>query len=253
MIEIEKVSAAREFDAGSVRYRIGLIVLHTDETTERDFHRMLPGDGQVMYYTARVQTVNPVTIDNLKKMGPELARAASLLVPDVDLDVITYSCTSGTVALGYDEVATQIRGAGRSGIPVVTPLTAAHAAMSKLGIESISLLTPYIDSVTTPMCEYFDARGVRVINARSFYVESDVDIARLSPASVKAGALEAYAGGADALFISCTALRSAEVVTDLEDELGVPVLSSNQCMFWEALRNCGYTKPIGGFGSLMSR
>ena len=251
MTVIRKISADIKFDSGPANHRIGLIVLHTDETTERDYQRMLPRDGEVMYYTSRVHTVNPVTIDNLRKMSDQLSYAASLLIPDVDLDVITYSCTSGTLAIGYDEVAEQIRAGGRSDVKVVTPLTAACYAFKKLGIKSISLLTPYIDSITQPMRDYIEQDGVKVINAKSFYVESDVDIARLQPKQIKAAVIDTYDTNADALFMSCTALRAADVVEELEAELGVPVLSSNQCMFWQALRLSGYTKPVTGFGRLM--
>jgi len=250
-VTIEKVSTNIVFDDGPASYRIGLIVLSTDETTERDYQRMLPADGEVMYYTSRVQTVNPVTISNLRKMSHQLSDSTSLLLPDVELDVITYSCTSGTLAIGYDEVAQQIRDGGHPDVKVVTPLTAACEAFKTLGIKSISLLTPYIDSVTQPMRDFIDNEGVKVLNAKSFYVESDVDIARLNPSDIKAAALETYDSGADALFLCCTALRAADVVAELEDELGVPVFSSNQCMFWQALRSSGYTKPVSGFGRLL--
>lgn len=253
MVEIEKVSINIQFDNGPVPYRIGLIVLNTDETTERDYQRMLPADGDVMYYTTRVQTVNPVTISNLRKMSHQLSGAASLLLPDVALDVITYSCTSGALAIGYDEVVDQIRAGGRSDIQVVTPLTAASEAFKTLGIKSISLLTPYIDSVTQLIREYIEHEGVLVLNTKSFYVENDVDIARLNPTDIKAAALETFESGADALFLSCTALRAADVLQNLEDELGIPVLSSNQCTFWQALRSAGYTRPIKGFGRLLAQ
>ena len=250
-MKIEKVSTNIEFDDGPVPYRIGLIVLNTDETTERDYQRMLPTDGEVMYYTSRVKTVNPVTISNLKKMGPQLGHAASLILPDVKLAVITYSCTSGTLAIGYEEVVAQIRTGEHSKIKVVTPLTAACEAFRTLGIKTISLLTPYIDTVTHPMREYIESEGTNVHNVKSFYVKSDVDIARLNPTDIKAAAMETYKSGADALFLSCTALRAADVIDELEDELGIPVLSSNQCMFWQALRIAGYANPIEGFGRLM--
>ena len=253
MSEIKKVSTEFHLDGGPARYRIGLIALHTDETTERDFHRMLPADGDVMYYTSRVQTVNPVTVSNLKKMGDRLSHASSLLLPDVDLNVIAYSCTSGAMAIGYEEVAAQIRAGGHDNTEVVTPLTAACKAFAELGIKTLSLLTPYIDSVTAPIREYIETEGVRVLNTRSFHIESDVDIARLSQEDIKAAAIETYNGGADALFMSCTALRAADVIDELEAELEVPVLSSNQCMFWQALRLSGYTKPVPGFGRLMQQ
>lgn len=247
-LETTQVSVAYALDQGSARYRIGLIALSSDEATEYDFHRMLPADD-VMFFTSRVITVNPVTMENLRTMGPRLAAAAGQILPDARLDVIAYSCTSGTVAMGFEGVAAQIH-AGWPDVPVVTPITAAVKGFKKLGIDRISLLTPYIDSVNQPMRRFLEDQGIAVANIGSFCLESDVDMARLPPEAIRAAALETYRADAQALFISCTAIRAAEVVEDLERELGVPVLSSIQCLFWDALRQTGYSAPLEGHGSL---
>ena len=128
-------------------HKIGLIALSSDMVTERDFGLMLPQGGEVMYYTSRVPLAIPVTVENLRLMGPQLAEAASLILPTSKLDVIAYSCTSASVAIGPDEVAAQIH-KGQPGVEVVTPISAALAAFEALGVERISLLTPYTEDVT---------------------------------------------------------------------------------------------------------
>jgi maleate isomerase len=40
----------------------------------------------------------------------------------------------------------------------------------------------------------------------------------------------------DAVFVSCTSLRVAEVAREIEDALGKPVTSSNHAMAWHSLR-----------------
>jgi maleate isomerase len=55
---------------------------------------------------------------------------------------------------------------------------------------------------------------------------------------------------ADAYFVSCTAVKSAEVNDRLEAELGRPVLTSNQSMLWQALRVSGISDSVPGFGQL---
>ncbi|MFM7419033.1 MAG: Asp/Glu racemase, partial [Alphaproteobacteria bacterium] len=57
--------------------------------------------------------------------------------------------------------------------------------------------------------------------------------------------------GAHALFISCTAIRSAGLIASLEAELGLPVMTSNQVMAWHALRRLGVADACPGFGRLM--
>jgi maleate isomerase len=58
---------------------------------------------------------------------------------------------------------------------------------------------------------------------------------------------------ADAYFISCTAVRSLEVVEDLERDLGRPVFTSNQVAAWHALRTMGVKDTRPGFGRLFAQ
>jgi maleate isomerase len=44
---------------------------------------------------------------------------------------------------------------------------------------------------------------------------------------------------ADAVFISCSNLKSMDQLTRLEAELGVPVVSSNAATLWLGLRRMG--------------
>jgi maleate isomerase len=56
---------------------------------------------------------------------------------------------------------------------------------------------------------------------------------------------------ADAYFISCTTIRSTDVIERIERELGKPVVTSNQGMLWSALRDAGIDEPIAGYGRLL--
>ena len=58
--------------------------------------------------------------------------------------------------------------------------------------------------------------------------------------------------GADALFISCTALPALSIIDKLEKKLGKIVLSSNQTLIWDTLEKIGENNSIKGFGKLFS-
>ena len=86
----------------------------------------------------------------------------------------------------------------------------------------------------------------------SFNHENDNEVARISPASIRAAVLDLGDNdGVDAVFVSCTSLRLASFVDELEAELGKPVTSSNHALAWHCLRLAGYTDPVPGFGRLM--
>ena len=57
-------------------------------------------------------------------------------------------------------------------------------------------------------------------------------------------------GSLEAVFVSCTSLRSFGITNSLEDELGIPVLSSNLVFGWHLLRLAGIDDRLPGFGSL---
>ena len=233
------------------RHKIGLIALSSDMVTERDFRLMLPSGGEVIYYTTRVPFGNPVTVENLRRMSTQLAEAASLILPASKLDVIAYSCTSATVTIGQHEVEAQIR-KGRSDVEVVTPIGAAIAAFEACNVTRISLLTPYTEDVTGAMTAFIADKGIEVLNFAYFDLVDDQIMAQVTPDSIHDAAVEMIHPDAEAVFVSCTGIRTAETVNRLEETLGKPVFCSNQCMFWQSLRISGYDKPIPGFGRLLS-
>lgn len=243
----EKVGSPFELADPGIRHRIGLIELATAETAERDFHAMLPPGA--LFHTARVLNENPVTMENLRAHRGLIAEAAAQLVPGVPLDVVCYDCTSGTIASGYDGIAAEVHKV-LPGIPVVTPVTAAIAALELFGAKRISVLTPYPEEVNTATGLYLAEHGLEVLNVASFEIQSDVDMARLTPDSIRRAAVEVCAEDADALFISCTALRAAEVIDAIEAEIGKPVVSSVQAEFWQSLRLAGFEGSIEGYGKL---
>ena len=52
--------------------------------------------------------------------------------------------------------------------------------------------------------------------------------------------------GADALFISCTALAAVSMIDKLEQKLGKIVLSRNQTLIWDTVEKISENKSING-------
>lgn len=231
------------FDARAIEKRVGLILLSTDHSTEADFARLVAGP-RVGLFATRVEYANPVTHENLRRMEPRLGAAAALLLPDEPLDAICFSCTSASVAIGDAAVEAAIA-AAKPGVPVVTPPGAAARALSQFGARRISLLTPYTVETTSGMADYFEARGFDLASVICLGLEDDRDMARISTASLIEAAVAATHGEAEALFVSCTALRSALIVADVEARIGRPVVASNQATAWACLGLCGVAPEPG--------
>ncbi|WP_170430232.1 ectoine utilization protein EutA [Ruegeria arenilitoris] len=235
-------------DDRPVRKRIALVALATDHTSERDFARICDPD-LVGVYVNRIGFENPTTKETLLRTGPRLTEAATQILPDEDVDVVAYACTAASIVLGNDAVTRHLN-AAKPGTPCVTPSSAAFDAFRALGAKKVSVLTPYSADVTEELAQYFQANGPDVVSASHFGLTDDRDMARISQDSIIDAGIAACDPKADALFISCTALRAATCVQRIEDRLGKPVVTSNQAMVWRCLRLVGFDDPVPGYGKL---
>jgi maleate isomerase len=237
-------------DDRPLAHRVGLIVLATDHTSEPDFRRTVASE-RVGVYVARIPYANPTTPENLRKMQPALTEGAALILPGEQLDAICYSCTSASVVIGDAEIEAAIR-AAKPGVAVVTPPMAGFRGLKALGARTISILTPYTVETSRPMAAYFAAKGFEIASFTCLGFEDDREMARIAPATLVDLARETTHVDADALFVSCTALRAALAVSGMEQATGRPVVTSNQATAWNCLRVCGDETARPEFGSLMT-
>ena len=230
----------------------GLIVLQVDETIEQDFRRLFPS-RDIALYVNRIPSGAALTPETIAQMGRDLPAAAALLPQGVAFDVVAYGCTSGTTLIGPERVTDLVQGALTTR-HVAQPLGATLAAFAALDLTSIGLVSPYIDSVSGPMRQTFETAGLQVPSLLSFGEEVEANVARIDPASIHAAALQV---GADplvqAVFLSCTNLRTLDIIDDLEQRIGNPVISSNQALAWHMARLSGAPLAADAPGVLTSK
>jgi maleate isomerase len=239
-------------DAGiAERAAIGLLVLATDQTMEHEFRHLIRLPG-VAVYGARLYNDADITPETLRAMRDLIAPATKLILPGMRLDVVAFGCTSASMALGEEEVFRQIRSA-RPDVACTTPVTAAFAAFKALRARRIGVLTPYSPEVNSVVRQYLDAHGVKVGAFATFDKRDDREAARISMDSISAG-IETMVRGTrlDAVFVSCTSLRLAERVAEIEAEVGIPVTSSDHALAWHCLRLAGVNDTIAGAGRLFA-
>ncbi|MEM5388132.1 Asp/Glu racemase [Paraburkholderia phymatum] len=236
-------------DGIASRAAIGLIVLATDHTIEHEWRQLLRQDG-VAFYESRLQNSPDITPARLAEIESRIAPAVGLLLPGERLDVVAFGCTSAAMVIGEEPVFARIREA-RPGIACTTPITAAVAALAALQVRRVALLTPYIRSINDFMRDYIEARGIAVTRIASFEHADDNEVARIDAPSLRA-AIEQLArhADADAVFVSCTSLRVAALIPELEAPTGKPVISSNFAMAWHALRLAGVCDSEPQLGQL---
>ena len=92
--------------------------------------------------------------------------------------------------------------------------------------------------------------GFELVTAGALGQPGDYEINRVAPPSITEAARELGTADVDGLFISCTGLRVAALIDDIEQDIGKPVVTSNQAQAWHALRLAGIDEPALGRGRL---
>ncbi len=232
------------------RARVGLIYTASSTIMESEFYAMAPRG--VSSHTARI-FLGKVTAEELAKTG-ERAVEATRLLATAPLDSIVFGCTSGSFIMGtgYDQEIIDNLEAVSKGIPVTTTVTACTNGMNALGLKKIVIVTPYTDDINKKAETFFSELGFDILNIKGLSITTDHEMTRLSPEKIYHLAKSAWRDEADGLLISCTSLRTIEILGALETDLQKPVLSSNQASFWEVLRLAGVNEQIEGFGLLLS-
>jgi maleate isomerase len=237
---------ANERGAAAAPCEIGLIAVATDHAIESELRQFLPGERAAVYVT-RVRLPDRYDLPSLRATVDDLAGAASLLVPGSPLDVLAYGCTSATVAIGEGEVFARLR-RDRPGAPCTTPITAAMAAFARLGAARVALLTPYPRAVHEAIGSFLSGRGIAVPDQAHLGIDSDAAISGVTGEQLFEAVRRLNLAAADAVFLSCTSLRTAAVIDALEVETGRPVIASNQALAWHCLQLAGRgaAMPVGG-------
>jgi maleate isomerase len=177
-----------------------------------------------------------------------MTRTAALLPQG--LSALGYGCTSASAVIGPDEVARRMQKA-QPGTPITNPLSAVIAALKALGVTRVAMVTPYVAEVNGPMRHALAAQGITVVSEASFGQKEDWTVARIAESSTRAAMMQAgRAAGVQAVFTSCTNLRTFGIIEAVEQELGVPVISSNQALLWDMLRHAGIAARGWGPGRL---
>ena len=73
---------------------------------------------------------------------------------------------------------------------------------------------------------------------------------RVAPEFIRDFAIGLDRPDAEAIFVSCGALRTGEVIDEIEAATGKPCIASNQAMLWHCLRLAGIDDRLEGLGRL---
>ena len=221
---------------------IGL-VLPFDSALDREYWRYLP--AQVDLFLARTpHVVGPLGAATIAAVSAEerVLPVVEDMVRALDPDVVVYACTSGSFLRGLDGCARLTAEMERAGCRRAGSTSEyLLEALSALGATTVAVAAPYDDEMTALLVGFLEAGGFQPVSVSNLGMTGDPKTVTL--AEVTALAEAADHPDADVLFVSCTNLRTYDLVPGLERRLGKPVLTANQVTMWGALRRAGLPAP----------
>ena len=237
-----------EMDEGMhYRARLGFILMSTDLASESDFFDMAP-EGVGVHIT-RLKTEDFTTNETLSRHIDHMAEAASRIQPDTKPNVISYSCTSGSIVIGEKRIFDEIK----KGAPWAEPMCLVSGvvdALRELKIKKLVVGTPYLDEINSAESEFLINKGFEVLDIQGLNLKTGIEFGRVTPNYWKKFALQLDRPDAEAIFLSCGGIRSLEVAHEIEKITGKPVITSNQAQFWSCLRRAGIKDKLVGFGKI---
>jgi maleate isomerase len=214
------------------------VVAPFDFALDRELWRWAPDD--VSLYLTRLPFVPvPVTVEMAAALSNQRnVRRATRAVLAPEPHVVAYACASGSFVDGRRGERQLERSMLAAGAPSATTTSGALLeSLGMLGVRRISVVTPYIDSVTDRLLSYLAEGGVEVVASVGLGLLSH--IWKVGYAEVVNAVCSVDRPAAEAVFVSCTNVPTYDIIAPLEQMLGKPVLTANQVTMCSALARFG--------------
>ena len=232
----------------SLRARIGVIA-PLDDQVEYAFNKYAP-EG-VSFDSTRLSFPGP-TPEGLIYLSDQLEEAARMYQKKRH-DVVLFGCTSGSCIKGYGFDKECIERIERAcGWPGLTTSTAVLEAFKALGLNRTVVMTPYPEETNEAEEKFLEDNGITVTSITGVGFNKVGEYAHPGKAFLYRQAKKLKTEGAEVFFLSCMGLATMELVEILEEDLGMPVITSHQASLWSCLRHCRVNDKIDGLGRLFT-
>lgn len=214
--------------------RWGVLVPATNTVAEVDFQRCAP-EG-VTVHASRMYLEETTAESERRMLADELPRATRDL-GSARPDVVIFSCTSAGAVAGPDgEPRMTADIAAATDAQVVSTNAAVHEALRDSGARRVAIVTAYVPELTEQIRAGIERAGLEVSVAVGMGIVDPFEICEVTPEQIVSFARDQVdPAEAELMFVSCTNLRALEAREALEEEIGLPVMTSNLAALRKAL------------------
>ena len=223
------------------RGQIGFILPVNNTVFEPELYHLVP-EGISFHFTKRDSGSEALPNKPYDDEGADILQRAGV-------DVVVYACMASSLV---DASTWERETRERTGLPAATAANATKEALRAVGAHSVALVCHYAEDRLGPLTDSFERDGFTVVSIETASVTGVNDMNRIPAEEIYRMARKADCPEADALCILATNLRSFPILQQLEEDLGKPVISTNQAILWKALHLVGIKPDITGYGRLLS-
>ena len=231
---------------------LGLIFPPLNYPIPPDAKRLYPKG--VAFISNGVGLPGGMTVEGYDEAVPRIIPAAQELAKQ-GAKVISVFGSSLTFYKGakFNEELTQ-KVTKATGVPSTTQSNGLIDGLKTANAKRVAVATAYTDVVTGRLKMFLEEHGFTVTSAKGLGYEKIPEGAATQDILFKLG-VEAYAKSnkADALVVSCGALRTLDLIVPLEKEIRVPVVSSTPHGLMNGVRLLGVSPRVQGFGMVFAK
>ena len=231
---------------------LGLILPPANLPVPPEAYEMYPAGVQFLALGLGLERMTPEGYDHVVD---RIVPAAKKLASDGAnaIDVMGTSLTFYKGAAFNQQLKESITKA--TGLPATTMSTAIVEGLKAVGGHRLAVATAYNDEVNHRLHTFLDESGFEVLALKGLGIERFEDRPPVTQAELIRFTLSVWktAPKADAILISCGALKTLEILAPLEKRCGVPVVSSLPHALWAGVRLLGLNGRAPGYGTLLSR
>jgi arylmalonate decarboxylase len=230
---------------------IGLIFPPLDYPIPPDAKRLFPNG--VRFISNGVGLPGGMTIEGYEEAVPRIVpRALDLAREGANvISVFGSSLTFYRGAAFNKELIDRVTAA--TGLPATTQSNGLIDGLKHVNARRVAVATAYTDTVTERLKVFLEEHGFEVVSAKGLGYERIPEGAATQEILHDLGvASYASSNRADALVMSCGALRTLDLIVPLEESIVAPVVSSTPHGLWHCARLLGIPARLEGFGIVMA-
>jgi len=231
---------------------LGLILPPANLPVPPEAYEMYPAGVQFLALGLGLDRMTPEGYDHVVD---RIVPAAKKLAADGAnaVDVMGTSLTFYKGAAFNQQLKESITKA--TGLPATTMSTAIVEGLKAVGGHRLAVATAYNDEVNRRLHTFLAESGFEVLALKGLGIERFEDRPPVTQAELIQFTSSVWktAPKADAILISCGALKTLEILAPLEKRCGVPVVSSLPHALWAGVRLLGLNGRAPGYGTLLSK